>query len=115
MEFKLEHFGDILLARICTDSLAYYNIDTFKAFMSELIVPGKKIILDMSELKFIDSSGIGALVKFSKEVTAANGIFKLCGITTSVRNLLEVVRVDRFFDIFDSCGDAAQSFYRINH
>lgn len=110
MEFKLEHVGDILLIRICADSLAAYNINKFKELISHSIAPGIKIVLDMSELKFIDSSGIGALVKFSKDVAAAQGIFKLCGITTSVRNLLEIVRVERFFDIFESCSDAARSF-----
>jgi anti-sigma B factor antagonist len=110
MEVKFEHIGDIIIARICAESLAAYNVQDFSKGISGALLPKAKVVIDMGSLKFIDSSGIGALMKFAKELTTSDGLLKICSISISVSNLFELIRVQRFFDIFDSCDDAVSSF-----
>jgi anti-sigma B factor antagonist len=110
MEFKMEQDGDVTVAHVCSESLSANNVKDFKSKISDLLTPDARIVLDMSSLKFIDSSGIGALVSYASNLNLLNGTLKLCNVTTQVRNLLELVRVQRFFQVFDTRDEAVRSF-----
>lgn len=58
------------------------------------------LLLDMKELKFIDSSGLGALVSAMQMVRNANGKLFVCSINDQVRMLFELTKMDRIFQIF---------------
>jgi anti-sigma B factor antagonist len=63
--------------------------------------PSEVILLDLSPLKFIDSAGLGWLVKVLK-VTEANGKrLLLCGVRNQVSMLLQLTRMSNLFEIFD--------------
>ncbi|MDD3473167.1 MAG: STAS domain-containing protein [Syntrophaceae bacterium] len=112
MELKLEHIDDITLAQICVESIRADNAPEFKDILFNLLKPDAKIVLDMGCLKFIDSSGIGALLACLKKSENAKDSFRLCNVTRQVQNLFDLVRVSRFFHVFDSCEKAISSFYK---
>ncbi|MEH2147495.1 STAS domain-containing protein [Nostoc sp.] len=58
------------------------------------------LLLDMKEVKFIDSSGLGALVSAMQMVRAANGKMFVCSISDQVRMLFELTKMDRIFQTF---------------
>ncbi len=73
----------------------------FRALIAKQIEQGaNNIILDLSEVRYLDSSGLGALVSIRK-MLGANGTFLLCGVTGQVADVFRVTRMNAVFDIFD--------------
>ena len=64
----------------------------------------------MSELTFVDSSGCGALLSCLRKVKEAQGDLFLCRVSSQVRDLFKVVRMDQVFRIFDSREGAVDGF-----
>ncbi|MEH2421212.1 MAG: STAS domain-containing protein [Nostoc sp.] len=58
------------------------------------------LLLDLKEVKFIDSSGLGALVSAMQIVRTANGKLFVCSISDQVRMLFELTKMDRIFQTF---------------
>jgi len=57
------------------------------------------VLIDFSEVTFMDSSGLGGLVKAFKTVEAADVKFYICSINEQVRILFELTSMDKYFDI----------------
>ncbi|MEH1968722.1 MULTISPECIES: STAS domain-containing protein [unclassified Nostoc] len=69
--------------------------------VSSILANGADILLlDMKEVKFIDSSGLGALVSAMQMVRNANGKLFVCSISDQVRMLFELTKMDRIFQTF---------------
>ncbi|MGJ5630081.1 STAS domain-containing protein [Nostoc sp. CALU 1950] len=58
------------------------------------------LLLDLKEVKFIDSSGLGALVSAMQMVRAANAKLFVCSVSDQVRMLFELTKMDRIFQTF---------------
>ena len=70
----------------------------------------KKILIDLSAVNFIDSSGLGMLVACLRSATKAGGKLKITSLQESPQKLFEVTRLDRVFEIFDDRDSAIKSF-----
>lgn len=64
------------------------------------------MILDLHELKFIDSSGLGTFLSLLKDLHAHEGELKLAEMTKTVRTVFELVCMHKIFDIFPTVEDA---------
>src|SRR3712207_5844142 len=69
-----------------------------------------KVVFDMSQLQFVDSAGIGAILSCRRRLSAAGGDLKLCAVSKPVRGAFEITRMHRLFDIFDTQEEAIRSF-----
>lgn len=67
---------------------------------------GRTIILDMGATEYFDSSALGALVAFMKEVKSGGGRLILCNTSRNIRTLLKLSRLDSIFTIAESLEDA---------
>jgi len=69
----------------------------------------RSLIIDFSQVSYVDSAGIGALV--GAYVTRQHGGRRLAlvGVSDRVRNALQVTRVEQFFQFFDSVSAAEQA------
>jgi anti-sigma B factor antagonist len=67
---------------------------------------GVDIVLDLSEVTFLDSSGLGVLVKYLKRVLGAGGQIRLVVTNRAVRQVIEITRLDTVFAVYDDL-DAA--------
>jgi anti-sigma B factor antagonist len=112
MEFNLQYIDDITFAQVREESIRADNAQEFKACLLDLIKPDTKIVLDMGNLKFMDSSGIGALLSFVKKSQNTKESFRLCNVTRQVQNLFDLVRVNRFLHVFQNCDEAVHSFIK---
>jgi anti-sigma B factor antagonist len=72
--------------------------------------PKAKIILNLGQVQFIDSTGCGAILAFLRQLTPVGGDLKLCEVSKPVRSLFELVRMHRILDIYNTCDEAAKSF-----
>jgi anti-sigma B factor antagonist len=77
----------------------------------QLIATGnKKIVLNLSQVDYIDSSGVGELVSSFTAVRNAGGELKLYGLSKKVRDILNVTKLYTVFDIKDDEFTAVKSF-----
>ena len=60
----------------------------------------KTVLIDLKDVTFVDSSGLGALVVALKTVRAAGGKLYVCSINDQVRMLFELTSMDRVFEVF---------------
>ncbi len=70
----------------------------------------RKILLNLSEVSYIDSSGIGELVSAFTTVSNAGGTLKLLGLTKRVHDLLQITKLYTVFDVHDDEAHAVRSF-----
>lgn len=69
--------------------------------VSEIIKNGSDILLiDLKDVKFVDSSGLGALVSAMQMVRKAESKLFVCSVNDQVKMLFELTKLDRIFQIF---------------
>ena len=71
---------------------------------------GKKIILNLAEVNYIDSSGIGELVSTYSTVANNGGQLKLLNLTKKIQELLAITKLFTVFQVFDNEQSALASF-----
>ncbi|MBN2103092.1 STAS domain-containing protein [bacterium] len=70
----------------------------------------KKIMLDMSEVRWMNSSGLGILIGALNTIRKADGNLKLFGLTDKPRHLLKITQLDKVFDICQTKEEAIDQF-----
>jgi anti-sigma B factor antagonist len=84
---------------------------TFRDAIRDLAAKGdKKILLNLSDVSYIDSSGIGELVSGFTTVTNHGGQLKLVGLTKRVKDLLQITKLYTVFDVHETETSAVRSF-----
>lgn len=79
------------------------NAKQLRYQIDDLVNTGVNIVLvDLQDVNFIDSSGLGALIAAQRIAKTANCQFFLCSINEQVKMLFDLNRMDRFFEIFDN-------------
>ncbi len=77
----------------------------------DLIAKGqKRILLDLGEVNYIDSSGLGELVSAYTTVKNQGAALKLLKLTKKVHDLLQLTKLYTVFDIYDDEASAIASF-----
>jgi len=79
--------------------------------ISNLLSKGnKKILFNLAEVNYIDSSGIGVLVSSFTSVRSQGGELKLVNMTKRIRDLLQITKLYSLFDVKDDEATAVASF-----
>lgn len=110
MNIATESVQDLLIVTIPGETLDAGNVKTLKEELTPLLQPGAKLIFDLSQLRFVDSSGLGLLLSCLRQVHNTGGDLKLCGLSKAVRALFELVRMHRVFEVFATREDAKRSY-----
>ena len=84
---------------------------TLRDAVHDVLAKGsKKILLNLGNINYIDSSGIGELVSGFTSVRNAGGELKLLNLTKKVHALLQITKLYTVFDIWDNEASAISSF-----
>lgn len=67
------------------------------------------IIVQLQHVRFIDSSGLGALLSGHKNILAKSGRFVLTNIQQQVLSMFEMTRLNRVFEIYDSVNEVTDN------
>ena len=110
MEIAVDKIGSIAVASVPVDELDASNAEEFKRDIAPILQANTKLVLDLSKLRFVDSSGFGAMLSCLRQLSAKSGDLKLCGMSKQVRALFELVRMHRIFDIYGTKEEAARAF-----
>lgn len=83
----------------------------FRDTLKDLTAKGnKKVLLNLGDVTYIDSSGIGEMVSGFTTVTNAGGQLKLLNLTKRVKDLLQITKLYTVFEVFDDEAAAVRSF-----
>ena len=88
------------------------TVKEFKRQLAENTAPGRRLVLDLGRVQFVDSSGLGAILSASRRLAETGGDLKICSLTPAVRVLFELVRMHRVFDVLNSREEALSAFAR---
>jgi anti-sigma B factor antagonist len=66
----------------------------------------KHIVVDLTEVTFVDSSGLAVLINGMQDVQQYGGKFAIVGLQENVRPIFEIARLDQVFQIFPTVDDA---------
>jgi anti-sigma B factor antagonist len=84
---------------------------TFRDTIRDLAAKGnKKLLLNLGDVSYIDSSGIGELVSGFTTVTNHGGVLRLLGLNKRVKDLLQITKLYTVFEVFDDEAAAVRSF-----
>jgi len=111
--------AQIQLLLMDVDGLKQYNDvyghlegdEMLKDKVNSLLNQGrKKIVLNLAEVPYIDSAGLGEVVRTFTTVSRQGGNLKLLNLTKRITDLLAITKLLTVFDTYDSEQDAVQSF-----
>ncbi|MGE0702511.1 MAG: STAS domain-containing protein [Vicinamibacterales bacterium] len=114
MQLAIETVGTVAITAIPVDELDAGNAAEFKRDIAPLLEAYSNLVLDLSRLRFVDSSGLGAFISCLRKLNAKGGDLKLCGMTRQVRAVFELVRMHRVFDILATKDDAVRAFASVS-
>ena len=81
------------------------------AWLNQSLPPAPaRLAVNLSQVSFIDSTGLSALVQGMKRCRERQGDLRLCGLQAPVRIIFELTRLDKAFEIHASEEDALKSF-----
>jgi anti-sigma B factor antagonist len=110
MELLAQESGGILVIRAAQDRIDAAGAIQFKDRMRELTrnSPAPRVVFDMSNVAFLDSSGLGAVVAVLK-LLAPDRKLELSGLTPTVQKVFRLTRMDSIFIIHDSVPDGLRN------
>jgi anti-sigma B factor antagonist len=83
----------------------------FRHLVEDLLTECKQIVLDLGEVTYIDSTGLGVLVGLLNSAQKGGGNIKLAQLKPRLIDVLGVTKLMTLFETFDRAEDAVQSFY----
>jgi anti-sigma B factor antagonist len=83
---------------------------SLRDIVKKLLAENPKVVLNLHEVNYIDSGGLGTLVSLYTTARSAGGAVKLARLSQRVGDLLQVTKLLTIFEVFDDEEVAAQSF-----
>jgi anti-sigma B factor antagonist len=111
MNFKTDFNKMATIISVHEERLDAHNSEELKSEINRIIsLDNKNIIIDLKDVRFIDSSGLGVLVSGFKNTSAKQGSLKLSNLQTQVKSMFELTRLHRVFDIYQTTDEALDSY-----
>lgn len=112
MELVYAKQDGVYIVLIGKEILDAKDAPEFKQKVLDLIAKEdcRKAVIDLSKLKFIDSSGLGSILGISRSLQHRGGSLKLACMSQTVRGMFELVSMHKIFEIYKSVDEAVKSF-----
>jgi anti-sigma B factor antagonist len=88
-----------VVAKVHSGTLETENVGAFRTAVAPIMDQSDQVVLDLSEVAFMDSTGLGAMLSCLRSMKAKGGTLRVCNLTPEVRRLFDMVMMDRVFDI----------------
>jgi anti-sigma B factor antagonist len=110
MKLVIDRIGDVAAVGVPVEELDASNASELKRDIATVLQANTKVVLDLSRVRFMDSSGLGAMLSCLRQLNARKGDLKLCGMSTQVRGAFDLVRLHRIFEIYPNRAEAVLAF-----
>ena len=110
MEFTVHQEGDVAIV-VLNGELDVALAPRLKALLKETLEKGhKKIVVDMKNVLFVDSSCLGVMVNAHKMAVGLKAAIKFAQSSEQVRKIFELTRTDKHLSFHPTIGEAIKSF-----
>jgi anti-anti-sigma factor len=113
MQLRLESrpVGDVLIVQCHGRIVAGNEVFTLHSSVGDSIVKYGDVVLQLDQVEFVDSSGLGALVRLMQAARAKGGDLKLSGVSPRTRKTLEMTGLVKQFEIYEAVEEAITAAY----
>lgn len=94
-----------------TGSINLYSAGQLNAAVLKKTTPGMRLVLDLSKVPMVDSSGIGFIIRLARDLDKKKGRLILCGVNQDFRKNLEMLKVDTLVQMTDSLRSIPETFW----
>jgi len=111
MQITERSVGDVMLLDIKGKITLGEGDEQLKDKVNSLVNQGhRKMVLNLAEVPYLDSAGLGEVVRAYTTVSRQGGSLKLLNLTKRITDLLAITKLLTVFETFDSENDAVKSF-----
>ena len=111
IQLSTRQVGDVCVIDVVGRITLGEGASTLRESIRDLVTKGnKKILLNLGDVSYIDSSGIGELVSGFTSVANQGGVLKLLSLTKRVKDLLQITKLYTVFDVYDDEATAVRSY-----
>ena len=110
MQLSSTDHGDVRCVTLPVEALDAANTLAFKQAVGPLILDARRLVIDLGNVRFVDSSGCGVLLWCLRQARENGGDLKLIGVNPRVSELFRIIRLDRQMDSFETLAEAAAAF-----
>ena len=111
MNIFIESHDDIKIVRIKEERLVYAILSSFFSEVSSVIEGGaKKLVIDLTDVSYIDSASVGCLMDIYRSMAEGEGTIKLVGLQERVETMVSMTGLHNFMEIFRDESAALASF-----
>ncbi len=115
MQIDERTIGDVVILDLKGKVTLGGGDELLKDKVNSLVHQGKKkILLNLADVPYIDSAGLGEIVRTYTTVSRQGGSLKLVNLTKRITDLLAITKLLTVFETFDSEADAVRSFAAAN-
>ena len=113
MNIEVKEFGDVSVLGIKGNLMGGPETIAVHEKVKELIGGGKRsIVIDLSKVKWMNSSGLGTMMGCLTSLRNSNGELKLCGVTEKVKSLFMITKLITLFDTYTTTEEAVKAFQK---
>ena len=111
LELQDRQLGRVVVVKAAGRIVAGVEAQKIDSHLSKLHSDCRDLVLDVAEVSFIDSSGLGTLVRLVARIRRSGGDLKLCAAPPPVHQLLKLTNLTQVFDVHESEVGALSAFY----
>ena len=103
--------GDVTIIEAAGRITLGENVEILRDQIHQLAAKGRtKVLMNLAEVTYIDSSGIGEMVSSFTTLSNLGGSLKLLKLTKRIRDLLQITKLYTVFDVHEEEAHALRSF-----
>jgi anti-sigma B factor antagonist len=111
MEISERQAGDVTILDLSGKMTLGEGDELLKDNVNSVVSQGRtKLVLNLAEVPYIDSSGLGEIVRTYTTVNRQGGSLRLLGLTKRIADLLSITKLLTVFETYDNEADALRSF-----
>jgi anti-sigma B factor antagonist len=98
--------GEVMVVTCSGRLVAGEETAAFQAHVDALLPMNPRLVLDVANVEFIDSGGVGLLVRYFTRARNAHGALSICALSPKIAEVLKITRLDAVFQPYDTAADA---------
>jgi anti-anti-sigma factor len=112
LELQTREVGRVTIVRCKGRLVAGGEVEALRAHVAHLLRDRRSIVLHLGDVVFIDSSGLGTMVRTLTSTRQVHGDLKLCDVPEHLQKVLKLSHLTKLFDSHESEDNAVAAFYR---
>ncbi len=110
MKISQEQKNDVVICKIEGEINLNTSPELRKIFEELINKNVKKVLVDFSQVGYIDSSGLATLIELFQRLKKISGKLRICDMQEKVKNVFEITKLHKLFEIYDSQELALEGF-----